>query len=169
MTTSHLCTELSKQSLTCISDLTSQLPSFTDEETEAPKKGFAWGHIVATQNYRNLCYTAPEGNWTLSPPQHTHTFDASISFIVSATSYKLSHLQNGNLMTFEMGLCSFRQVCLLDSLQLKMWATWDTEPGALGSYLVLYLYRLQLPHVFSQKPQFCMLQTKMKESKRRCV
>ena len=98
----------------------------------------------------------------IGPSQHTHTFDASISFIVSATAYKLSHLQNGNLMTFEMGLCTFRQVCLLDSLQLKMWATWNTKPGALASYLVLYLYRLQLPHVFSQKPQFCMFQTKMK-------
>ena len=90
------------------------------------------------------------------------TFLYGISFIVSATAYKLSHLQNGNLMTFEMGLCTFRQVCLLDSLQLKMWATWNTKPGALASYLVLYLYRLQLPHVFSQKPQFCMFQTKMK-------
>ena len=46
-------------------------------------------------------------------------------------------------MTFEMGLCTFRQACLLDSLQLKMWATWDTKPAARGSFLLLYLYKLQ--------------------------
>lgn len=42
-----------------------------------------------------------------------------------------------------MGLCTFRQVCLLDSLQLKMWATWDTKPAARGSFLLLYLYKLR--------------------------
>ena len=76
-----------------------------------------------------------EGNATFSPP-NTHTF------AVSATSHKLSHLQNGNLMTFEMGLCTFRQACLLDSLQLKMWAPWDTKPAARGSFLLLHLCKL---------------------------
>lgn len=113
-----------------------------------------------------------EGNRIPSPQPpstYTHTFDTSISSTVPAKSYKPSHLQDGTLVTFEMGPLYLWAALPVRkfSFQWKKWAMWDTKPGALDFHLLLF----PLPSVASlcvprledpQMPKFHTLQTKMK-------
>lgn len=66
-------------------------------------------------------------------PPHAHIFDASVPSAAPALGpvFQAPHLQCGDLLTLEMGLGIFGELCLSESFHVNVREAWDTKPGAL--------------------------------------